>query len=539
MNQTKEKKNIIVSFIKSLSDDGETLLKDFKEWISEYIRLKSSEDNLLYELLFYDIVGELAAVKESPTLADCQFLSLLTLLHSDLVVFDGSIENNDFHQYRFAYETMKQLDYALIVSRTELPYNYEGRRRGGAPSWIKIGEPSACSDSGDDMVCSNSRILSWLQCTIPQLELPRPDRFDGTLDLQNSVSAIVSMIDHSDERMSRMEKEKPSLFISYLSRHYPTMKQFFPEISAKTGIPISQFSYFAPGKVAKELMSERRRWEIVSVTDRVIAQNSVFVIFETEGYRKSWWTTGEIMSIAYRYRHNWHDCPTVYIARLLRDDCGEESIQWTKLDTPEEKQTYFPEISEEQMRRLARRFVSSDLNEAAYELDEKMVRQSAQPAWMKRMRAAGKGILLYALENSGALDIFTDSEKLSCNEETNTFSLKDSIARANESEFSYTHTNDYLTKRILECPYCRELSSDLTIDNFIELDMPHVYRIDDQEIQHDADGDLSVYSKCPEHRGRMQLQKSLSYPRFIQPRRGKQMEKNKILLELVDRIEIT
>lgn len=58
--------------------------------------------------------------------------SMNACFYKDIIIFDGSIEDDRHDQYRFAYDLMKHLDHVLIVSRTELPYNFEGRRKGGA-----------------------------------------------------------------------------------------------------------------------------------------------------------------------------------------------------------------------------------------------------------------------------------------------------------------------------------------------------------------------------------------------------------------------
>ena len=528
----KNKMRIIVSYIKSPSKYGESLFCAFQKWMSEFINRKNCSSEAEYELIVQDVVEnvESASADNVVTVQDCQEAILLACLGSDMVIFDGSIEEDNVSQYRFACEPMKQLDYVLIVSRTELPYNFEGSRKGGAPSWILIGEQPSAATLEDNAQNRNADILNWLKHTIPQLELPRRDkREDAKLSIQN-VSLLTTLIKNSEKRLSDSQKLQPSLFISYLSKDYPRLKAAFPEIAAQTGIPIENFHYFAPGRVAKELMTERRRWEIVSITEREIRKTDCIVVFETEGYHQSWWTTGEQMSISYMNQEHWTSCPDVYVAKV---DSG--SIQWAKLSTPEQKQAYFPQITDKQKRKLARRFANSDPNEAAFELDQKISRQAAQPRLVKGCRAVVKGVLVAIMEKNGYIEEMLGEHADPREKKLN---LNERISLAIESEFSYTHTRAFKETRIVECPYCRqERSTPLTIDDFIQLDMPYVYRIEDNELAEAGNNHLLLKSKCPRHPGVIRLQRNRYYSRFLQPRGKEKLKENITLMNRMDKIE--
>lgn len=319
---------------------------------------------------------------------------------------------------------------------------------------------------------------------------------------------------------------KSALFISYLSRDYDVLKKCFPQIEEYTGFQKENFHYFAPGKVAKEFMTEQRRWEIVSITDREMYKCGSLLVFETDGYFRSWWTMGERMSVAYRFREKWTECPTVYVAKVNLDNERIPEITWKVLDTPEQKQAFFPEISERQMRELARRFVSSDPNEAAYELDENTIRESQLPTIAKIPLAIIKGGVISLAERNGMLgEPFEKS------------TLLENIYRAWESGNSYAHTEEFRTKRIVECPFCRENAQNMTINNFIQLDMPYMYRADEQKMTECDDGTLVLSQKCPVH-GSIRLRKNGHYYRFIQPRYGKLMGAGKTLIEYIDKIEV-
>ncbi len=75
--------------------------------------------------------------------------------NDDVVVFDGSIEDEG-HNYEIAFEPLKGMRHALIVSRTPLPLNFFGLRKGGAP------------DHPDTL--SNEEILDYpvMQCSSEQ-----------------------------------------------------------------------------------------------------------------------------------------------------------------------------------------------------------------------------------------------------------------------------------------------------------------------------------------------------------------------------------
>lgn len=238
-------------------------------------------NNIPYEIQIIDIVEEAFNGNRVANLADCQRVSLDACLYSDIYIFDGSIEEGQFNQYQFAYDLMKHLDHVLIVSRTELPYNLEGRRKGGAPSWIVIGEEVGNINTKNDPRKLNANILNWVKGTLEQLELPRRNK-------------------------------------------------------------------------------------------REMSKAGALLIFEMEGYYRSWWTMGERMSVSYRFQKDWENCPNVYVVKVYYNDKGTLEFVWEELKTPEQKRNFFPALSEKQIRRLARRFANSDPDEAAYELDEKM-----------------------------------------------------------------------------------------------------------------------------------------------------------------------
>ena len=508
---TEKIKKITVSYIKSPSKWGTALFQQVTELLEAFSLQKCIEDNIHYEFEITDLVQQFAESKKPVSLADCQMAALQACVYADIVIFDGSLEDDKYSQYYFAYDLMKNLDHVLIVSRTELPYN------------LKV------YDTETNPAQINTYILQWIKDTLHHLELPRSNKLTEPLSLTNILPTTIQIMKKSDERMEVLKKS--ALFISYLSRDFEILKNHFSQIEEQTGLSREGFRYFAPGKVAKEFMTEQRRWEIVSITDREIDKCGALLIFETEGYYRSWWTMGELISVAYRFRDNWEKCPTVYVAKASASSTGLPNFTWQKLETPEQKRTFFPTLSEQQFSQIARRFVNSDPNRASYELDEKTMKESDSPSIIKMPRAITKGIALYLMERTDEYNKFL-SEKDSGEKR----SLLDNIHDAIDSEYSYTHTKGFRTLRIAECKYCRDNASNLTVNNFIQLDMPYAYRVDDKELVKNDDNSWSIPQKCPIH-GTIPLKQNGYYFRFIQPRGGKIMGSKKTIVERIDRLD--
>lgn len=110
-------KMITISFFQAFSPEGHGLFRDVKQAL-EGRTLRGLPVKLIEEREY----------KMMPAIRAC--------LESDLVIFDGSVEDGENRQYYGAIELMKYLDHVLIVSRTMLPYNFEGMRKGGAPQFI-------------------------------------------------------------------------------------------------------------------------------------------------------------------------------------------------------------------------------------------------------------------------------------------------------------------------------------------------------------------------------------------------------------------
>ena len=145
--------------------------------------------------------------------------SLEACFHDDVVIFDGSIEAETNAQYLGALELMKSLDYVLIVSRTFLPYNFEGMRDGGAPKAILTGTTAYC----DRM--SNAQIAKWIMQTLEEsnLELPRSLKQNMSWqELKRNHDYITKieaqMMSGSRERMN-CHFRRQKVFVSYLSRY--------------------------------------------------------------------------------------------------------------------------------------------------------------------------------------------------------------------------------------------------------------------------------------------------------------------------------
>ena len=96
-----------------------------------YISSPSNEGKELYKMISMELsklgYGITHINEYGDNLAQRQWLGMCSCLMSDIVIFDGSLDKDDndknYSQYEYAISNMTSLDYVLIVSRTQLPYN--------------------------------------------------------------------------------------------------------------------------------------------------------------------------------------------------------------------------------------------------------------------------------------------------------------------------------------------------------------------------------------------------------------------------------
>src|SRR5207249_1455274 len=107
--------------------------------------------------------------------------------------------------------------------------------------------------------------------------------------------------------------------------------------------------FILPGELAysNELLTEMRRWQVLSTLDRWIGAADEVWVYNTDDYLDSWWTQGEIVTIAYR------KAAGSYYPKLRVYDYKSGTL----IDPPA---IYLPQMTKVQVRRMARWFANTD-----------------------------------------------------------------------------------------------------------------------------------------------------------------------------------
>jgi hypothetical protein len=273
---------------------------------------------------------------------------------SDVVLFDGTIEDEQTHIYHAGALVPAGVDHLLVVSRSSLPVNFIPARRGGAPDY-----PFPYFDPRLDRVrqsWSNDDIANWLERQLLDLRTrgPRPKDVD--------IVAIAATND--PERIARTMADfyrtsGPSVdvsghvFISYRSRRWEEVKALKVRIENGTLHGSRRVVHvLPPGGIAYEgeLLTAMRRWQLLSLIDRLIAECAEMIVYRSDDYLNSWWTMGEVTTLAYRRGSGSESQPAIRVY-----DPTHTSGHLT--DAPAE---LLPVMSEPQLRRMARWYAHTD-----------------------------------------------------------------------------------------------------------------------------------------------------------------------------------
>ena len=263
--------------------------------------------------------------------------------NDDVVVLDASIERTGEHNYDIV--TTYPLDHLLVVSRTYLPFNFYGLRD---EIWDFDKNTFIYGTAFYSQTKSNQEIVRWLDLQLRDLLaiLPRPaSERGGPLAMAR---AMQPSLDKQDERRSKSGQ----IFISYRSKDDKKVEQVKRRLEAGNfpNMPRTKVRYFPPGMLSDEVMTEQRRWQILSMLDRFIGPASEVWIYETEDYYDSWWTIGELAILAYRkdlgYRGK--QPPQLKILNPKTHEVYDASAD------------FLPIMTEEQKKRRARWFSTAD-----------------------------------------------------------------------------------------------------------------------------------------------------------------------------------
>lgn len=464
---------ITIAYFKAPTTQGLELYKMFCRKMEGYV-LKGHPVQLIEQKVY----------KMMPTIMAC--------LDSDVVIFDGSVEG-DHEQYRAALEMMKALDHILIVSRTQLPFNFEGMRKGGAPQLIKTGTV----EYSDSM--TNEDILEWIVDTLENssMELPRKLKMNLRADeyrqnIQKVANVEGKMFTDSMARMGRMDRteREECVFVSYLSiysQYYsgehpqmPYVEDLFESICQKSKVSMDKIRYFPPGKISLELMTGQRRFEIASITEKFIGGCKAFWIYNTPDYASSWWVYGEKMSLLHIYGRAMDKCPDIYVVTPMKDEDGNWKLHLQRYLTTQEKKDFLPELTPFQERELERLFLNSNPETSGYEQVEKMRKYAKMPDFLLKLQLRMEAPFL-ATKMKMVLDGFDVADE---NEEQEALSEIHNIDYLMEHVRSYAYTKEFWEDHIIECPICRASSNEImTPERYMYFNAPFFYQILQSEYQ--------------------------------------------------------
>lgn len=408
--------------------------------------------------------------------------SIMACLDSDIVIFDGSIEG-DHEQYRAALELMKCLDHILIVSRTPLPFNFEGMRKGGAPQLIKAGTV----EYSDSM--TNADILEWIVDTLENssMELPRKLKMNLRADeyrqnMQKVTNVEGQMFTDSMERMGRIDK-KESVFVSYLSKYskyyqgdhpqIPFVEDLFESICQISKVSMDQIRYFPPGKISLEFMTGQRRFEIASITEKFIGDCKAFWIYDTPDYDSSWWVYGEKMSLMHIYGRAMDKCPDIYVVKPVKEKDGNWKFYLQKYLTTKEKKDFLPQLTPFQQRELERLFLNSNPETSGYEQVEKMRKLASMPDFLLKLQMKMEAPFIAA-----KMKMVFDGFNVNENEKQEALNEIKKINFMMEHVRSYVYTKEFWENHIIECPICRASSNEImTPDRYMYFEAAYFCQI--------------------------------------------------------------
>jgi|HubBroStandDraft_3_1064219.scaffolds.fasta_scaffold19079_2 hypothetical protein len=262
----------------------------------------------------------------------------------DLVILDGTIAPRGQHNYEFAVPL--PLDTVFVVGRSHLPLNFGSLRDSVAGADGKLLYNSAFFGQ----TLSNAELLARLRLQLAPLRsvLPREPRPGGPL--AGFVPFLPGSFKSSLDALDRRRGQGGEVFLSYRAPHHAIAEELAADLAAgRHGVPRSA-RFFSPGELSVEVAPQQRRWQILSAIDRFIGPASELWIVETEDYYESWWTLGELATLAYRRNTGYRgQVPP----RLRIFDPGRAEVR----DAPDD---FLPHLSAEQEKRFARWFANSD-----------------------------------------------------------------------------------------------------------------------------------------------------------------------------------
>lgn len=447
---------ITISYFKAPSNEGKMLFREFRRRV-DGSKLRGHPVRIIEEKNY----------KMRPAITAC--------FNSDVVIFDGSLEDGKYSQYCAALELMKNLDYVLIVSRTVLPFNFMGMRKGGAPELVATGTTEYCTRK------TNSEILNWLKDTLQNSSMQLPRKLKMQLPAGQNKAQMEAVIKFENQLLLESSErcEHPSgVFVSYLSRYskfsgrkndVPFVEDLFKEISRTNNVSENEIQYFPPGRISLEFMTGQRRFEIASITEDFFAGCKAFWIYDTEDYASSWWAYGERVSLARIFHDSMDKCPAIYTAKPVKQSDGKWKFDVKEYLTDEQKRGVLPDLTEQQMTALTQIFINSHPDSVAYEQVKKMRQLAKAPDFFLKMQMNSLSEKIGMVFNGFAET--DEGARQYLEEALNVKTLKESVR-------SYAYTKEFWEEHIVECPCCKaQADATLDLDSFMYFRKPYFYRL--------------------------------------------------------------
>jgi hypothetical protein len=261
----------------------------------------------------------------------------------DVVVLDATRERKGEHNYEVIMPTA--LDHVLAVSRNYLPLNFSVLRDSIFDPQSKTLLYAAPFYPGTQ---SNGKLIRWLELQLNDLKprLPRPK------DERGMFGATLRGGPRTYDLVDQMRHRDGQVFISYRSTDSDHVAALTRRIEAGEfhGGQPKAARYFPPALLSDELATEQRRWQILSMIDRFIGPADEVWVYESESYYDSWWTLGELATLAHRREVGYRGQPP---PALKIFSPKEDRVR----DAPE---NFLPQMTREQNKRMARWYANCD-----------------------------------------------------------------------------------------------------------------------------------------------------------------------------------
>lgn len=282
--------------------------------------------------------------------------------NDDVVVVDATPGRPGEHNYHEAMPL--PFNHVLVVSRRRLPLNVTGLRTqiadtDGRPHYgAPITPVRRLDGTFGPARLTNDELATWLDLQLAALRtmgrIPRPR--EGVI---KQFRGLRPAIEAEEEDRGRTGQ----IFISFRAQRGPQGERATLERLERLGAelrasadPVATVRFFPPGAISGELMPAMRYWNVAATIDRYIAPATRMVVDLRHGYRNSWWTQLELLTLVYRrYADGRDDLPRL------------EAVTDDSLALGPLPDGLLPTMDDTQRRRMARWYSNADPGEMSIE----------------------------------------------------------------------------------------------------------------------------------------------------------------------------